>query len=311
MALPEIRLLETAIVLAEELNFSRAAARLRIEQATVSRRIQELEDELGYLLFVRNHQIVSLTDAGRKFVEEARLALLHVDRAVASGRSAYEDAEAVLNVGRSPNTDPFLLTTLLSVRLPLFPQLKTEVSQLFSCDLVREVLAGVLDLAITTEPPESKHLTTVKIAESPFYIAMSDEDELAYEDSVTFDLLAGRTWVLFERRMHPPVYDALMRLAEQRKVAPVKLYHVVVPEDAYSFIADDGAVAFVVKSGAIRIAHEGITVRPLAEDALTLKTYLASRADDSSKVMSELVRAFMRKLSALTRDDSFPGRAPA
>jgi DNA-binding transcriptional LysR family regulator len=311
MALPETRLLETAIVLAEELSFSRAAARLHIEQASVSRRIQELEDELGYLLFVRNHRFVTLTDAGRKFVEEARLALLHTGRAVASGRSAHEDAEAVLNVGRSPNTDPFLLTTLLSVRLPLFPQLKTEVSQQFSCDLVREVLAGELDLAIATEPPESKHLTTVQVAESPFYIAMSEEDELAGEDSVTFDRLAGRPWVIFERRLHPPLYDAVMRLAEQRRIAPSKLHRIVVPEDAYSSIADDGALAFVVKSGALRVARDGITVRPLAEDALMLKTYLASRADDSSKVVSELVRAFMRKLATFTRGTLFSGRAPA
>jgi hypothetical protein len=74
---------------------------------------------------------------------------------------------------------------------------------------------------------------------------------------------------------------------------------------------DDGAVAFVVKSGAIRIARNGITVRPLAEDALMLKTYLASRADNSSKVVSELVRAFMRKLSTFTRVTPFPLRASA
>jgi DNA-binding transcriptional LysR family regulator len=311
MALPEIRLLETAIVLAEELHYSRAAARLRVDQATVSRRIQELEGELGFLLFVRNHQIVELTEAGRKFVEESRLALLHVERAVGSGRSAHEDAEAVLNVGRSPYTDPFLMTTLLSVRLPLFPQLKIEVAQQFSCELVREVLAGSLDLAIATEPPESRRLTTVKVAESPFYIAMPEGDTLAHEDSVTFDMLAGRSWVIFERRTHPPVYDAVMRRAEVRKVVPAKLYHIVVPEDAYSFIADDGAVAFVVKSGAIRVARDGITVRPLTDDALMLKTYLASRADDSSKVVSELVRAFMRKLSTFTRVTPFPVRASA
>jgi DNA-binding transcriptional LysR family regulator len=311
MALPEIRLLETAIVLAEELHFSRTAERLNIEQSTVSRRIDELEGELGYRLFDRNHQIVELREAGRKFVEEARLALMHVQRAVESGRAANEDTEAILNVGRSPYTDPFLITTLLSVKLPLYPQLKIELTHQFSCDLIREVLAGGLDLAIATEPPESKRLTKVKVAESPFYIAMPEEDELAHEDAVTLDMLAGRPWVIFERRMHPPVYDAVMRLAEERKVAPAKLHHIVVPEDAYSLIADDGAVAFVVKSGAIRIARDGITVRPLAEGALMLKTYLASRADDNSKVMSELVRAFMRKLSTFTRLTPFPVRASA
>jgi DNA-binding transcriptional LysR family regulator len=310
MELPEIRLLVTAIILAEELHFSRAAARLRIDQATVSRRVQELEGELGFLLFVRNHQIVELTDAGRKFVEEARLALLHIERAVGSGRSAHENAEAILNVGRSPSTDPFLMTTLLSIRLPLFPQLTIDVSQQFSCELVREVLAGSLDLAIVTEPPESMRLTTVKVAQSPFYIAMSEDDELAYEDSVTFNKLAGRIWVIFERQIHPPVYDTVMRRAEDLNVAPAKLHHIVVPEDAYSYIADNGAVAFMVKSGAIRIARDGITVRPLAEDSFTLKTYLASRADNRSRVVSELVRAFMRKLSTFARPTPFLSGAP-
>lgn len=311
MMLPEIRLLQAAIALAEELNFSRAARRLRIEQSTLSKRIQELESELGYLLFARNRQNVDLTDAGRGFVEQARLAILHVERAVGAGRSAHEEAGAALNVGRSPYTDPFLITTLLSVRLPLFPQLRTQVTQQFSCDLVHDVLVGALDLAIATEPPEVSRLTTVKIAESPFYIAMPEGDTLAYENSVTLDMLAGRPWVLFERRIHPPVYSTLMQLADQRKVAPSKIHHVVVPEDAYSFIVDDEAVAFVVKSGAIRIARDGITVRPLSEDTLRLKTYLASRADNNSKVVSELVRAFMRKLSALTWGDPFSMHVPA
>jgi len=48
MVLPEIRLLQAAIALAEELNFSRAAERLRIGQSTLSRRILELEFQLGF-----------------------------------------------------------------------------------------------------------------------------------------------------------------------------------------------------------------------------------------------------------------------
>jgi DNA-binding transcriptional LysR family regulator len=311
MALPEMRLLETAVVLAEELHFSRAAERLHIDQSTVSTRLNDLEDQLGYLLFKRNHKTVELTEGGRKFVEEARVALLHAERAVQGGRAASQDAEVLLNIGRSPYTDPFLVTTLLSIKLPLFPQLKIELSQQFSCDLIREVLAGALDLAIATEPPESKRLTMVKVAESPFYIAMSKEDELASEPAITLDALAAREWVLFERRMHPPVYDSVMQLARERNVAPAKVQHIVVPEDAYPFIADGAALAFVVKSGAIRIARDGITVRPLAEDSLILRTYLASRADEKSRVLSELVRAFMRKLETFTKVQPFPVVASA
>jgi DNA-binding transcriptional LysR family regulator len=309
--LPEIRLLETAVVLAEELHFSRAAERLHLDQSTVSKRMDELEGQLGYLLFKRNHKTVELTDGGRTFVEEARIALLHVERAVQSGRAASLEAEVVLNVGRSPYTDPFLVTTLLSIKLPLFPQMKIELSQQFSCDLIREVLAGGLDLAIATEPPETKRLTMVKVSESPFYIALSEEDELAYESSVTLDDIAGRPWAFFERKMHPPVYDTVMRLAKERNAMPSTLHHVVVPEDAYPFIAPNRGVAFVVKSGAIRIARDGITVRPLAEDSLVLKTYLASRAEDKSKVVSEMVRALVRKLSTFSAPKQMPLRIPA
>jgi DNA-binding transcriptional LysR family regulator len=55
MVLPEIRLLQAAIVLAEELSFSRAAERLRIDQSTLSKRIMELEGMIGLRLFKRNH----------------------------------------------------------------------------------------------------------------------------------------------------------------------------------------------------------------------------------------------------------------
>jgi hypothetical protein len=135
----------------------------------------------------------------------------------------------------------------------------------------------------------------VKIAESPFFIAMSRCDALAAHPSVTLDTMKDRCWVLFERRLHPPFYDAVMRLAEQRRIKPEKIRHITAPEEAFPFVVDGLCIAFVVKAGALLMARNGVTVRPLAESALLLKTYLASRADNKSKVASELVRAYMRK----------------
>ena len=80
---------------------------------------------------------------------------------------------------------------------------------------------------------------------------------MAYESSVTRDALTGRPWVLFERKMHPPAYDSVMRLAQERKIAPASLYHIVVPEDEYPFIAHNGGVTIVVKSSTIRMAVAG------------------------------------------------------
>jgi DNA-binding transcriptional LysR family regulator len=303
MARDQLKLMEAAIVLAEELNFSRAARRLHISQPALTKQIAELESRLGVQLFSRDKQTVNLTDAGRAYIEEARLSVFHSKRATHAVHSAAREIESVLSIGRSPYIDPFLISTLLTVRLPLFPNLKLELPSRFSLDLIHDVLAGTLDLAIVTDPPESPILSTLLISEAPFFITMSAEDDLAHHQQLKLDDLGEREWVLYERHVHPPLYDLILDLAKERNVHPTKIHHVVAAEEALPFIAQSRAIAFMVKSGALRLTKtacsrspRGIAIRPLNEDALLIKTCIASRADNGSKLSSELIRSFMRKL---------------
>jgi len=301
MARNETKYMESATVLSEELHFSRAARKQGISQPMLTKNIQDLEILIGGPLFVRNRKNVVLNDAGRAYVQQARLSLLYSERAVQAARSVMQGADVPLYVGRSPYTDPFLITTLRSIELPLFPRLKIELSSQYSFDLVHDLLAGALDLAIATEPQESPMLTKVKVAESPFYLAMAKRDELADYPSITLEMMAGRRWILFERRLHPPLYDSILHAAEQANVSPSKLQHVTAPEEAFPFVAEGSAVAFLVKAGALLMARNGVTIRPLAHPELRLRTYLVSRADNESKVASELVRTFIRKISDVSK----------
>lgn len=292
-----LSLVKSAIALAESLNFSRAAHARHISQPTLTKHISALEDWVGVPLFERDHQVVAIKDAGRAFIEEARLSVLHFDRAVQAARAVTQNSETVLNIGRSPYTDPFLISTLLSIRLPLFPLLKVELSSQFSCDLVHDVLAGSMDLAIATEPSMSPMLSATKIAQAPFYITMCKDDEAAVHEQLSMAALNGREWVLFERRVHPALYDAIIRVAQERRVTPAQIHHVMTAEEAFPFIAHGRCVAFLTKSGALRIARETMTVRPLVEESLLLRTYIAARADNKSKIVSEFMRTFVKKLS--------------
>jgi DNA-binding transcriptional LysR family regulator len=267
-----LSLLKSAIALAETLNFSRAARMRHISQPTLTKHISTLEEWIGVPLFERDRQVVTIKDAGRAFIEEARLSVLHFDRAVQAARAVTQNSEAVLNIGRSPYTDPFLISTLRSIRLPLYPSLKVELSSQFSCDLVHDVLSGSMDLAITTEPPMSPMLSATKIAQAPFYITMSKDDETAVNEQVSMAALDGKEWVLFERRVHPALYDAIMRVAHEKRVTPSQIHHVMTAEEAFPFIAHGRCLAFLTKSGALRIARESMTVRPLMEESLLLKT---------------------------------------
>src|SRR5258708_22714248 len=84
----ELRLYRYVVVLAEELNFTRAAARLHVAQPSLSKQIRELESYLGAQLFERTKRDVRLTAAGEAFTAEARLTLFHADRAVQGSQPA-------------------------------------------------------------------------------------------------------------------------------------------------------------------------------------------------------------------------------
>jgi DNA-binding transcriptional LysR family regulator len=293
----ETRLMESAIALAEELHFSRASRKVGISQPMLTKNIQDLEALLGGPLFIRDRKHVHLSEAGRAFVQHARLSLLYGERAVQAARAVMQEIDVPLYIGRSPYIDPFLVSTLLSLNLPLFPKLKIELVSQYSVELAHDLLAGALDLAIATEPPDTPLLTRVQVSEAPFYIAMSKQHPLAQYPSATMQMLSSHKWILFERRLHPPVYDLVLRTAESLGVAPKSLQHMTAPEEAFPFVVDGSSVAFVVKAGALLLARNGVTVRPLVNDELRLKTYMVSRADNDSKVASELVRAYMRKVS--------------
>ncbi len=302
----DTKLMESVIALAEELHFGRAARRLRISQPMLTKNIQDVEALIGGPLFLRDRKHVVLSDAGRAYVQQARISLLYGERAVQSARAATQGMDETFHVGRTPYADPFLVSTLLSIQLPLYPRLKIDLVSKFSMDLVDDLLTGVLDLAIANEPPESPLLTCVQVADQPFYIAMSKRDELARHPAVPLDRMSGRRWILFERQLHPPLYDAIIHASTERGVRPLNIQHVTAPEEAFPFVADGSAIAFVVKTGALLLARNGVTVRPLNESSLHMKTCLVCRADDDSKIASEFVRAYMRKMPDKKKHQQLP-----
>lgn len=301
MVLPGMRLVQSAIVLSEELSFSRAAVRLSVNQSALTKRIMELESLLDVRLFERNHQTVELTEAGTKFVEHASQGVAHIEEAVTSARAAPRGAENVLNVGRSAYTDPWLASVIRSVHLPLYPGIQVNWSSGYSHEVARNVIAGTLDLALTTGVPEMRKLSYLKLAEHPFYIGMSSCDPLVAHREVRLTDLHRRTWVMFSRQVSPYMYDAIMSEAKKASVVTSELHHVTGAEEAVPLILECGGLAFLTRTGAWRIAREGVTMRPLAEENLKLVTNLAARADTKSRLVREFVKATARKLESLRK----------
>ncbi len=297
MALPDINLLHAAIVLAEELHFGRAADRLNMSQPTLSKQILRLERSVGLHIFEHNHQAVSLTLAGEVFIAEAREILFHAERAVSSARAVVNGSTEILNVGKSSYTDPFYVSLLTSIQLPLFPAMKIKLWSNYSNVLAQQLIAGTIDVALITGVPSKSKLSTMEIASNPYYVAIRTGDELAAYKEVRLNQMERRLWVLLGPHVNAHLYDQIQAVASEKEVYPLDIYHFTSAEEASALVREHDGVALLPRTAAWRIARDGITIRPLAENRLRLVMSLAVRADSKSRLVNEFVKAAGRKLS--------------
>ena len=120
----DLRLLQAATTVADERNVTRAAERLGLTQPALSKQLAELEERVGFLLIERSSQRFAITPAGAAFVAHARIALAEIERAVHSGRAASLGTDDVLCIAKSPYIDPYFVSVMGSLRLPLYPKLQ-------------------------------------------------------------------------------------------------------------------------------------------------------------------------------------------
>lgn len=298
----EIKLFRAAVALAEELHMTRAGDKIGITQSAMSKRIDNLEEQLGIQLFNRGlGQTVAVTSQGEVFVAEARIVLEQSQRAFHVTRAASNKAEIVLHVGKSPYTNPYLLTKLLSLHLSLFPELRVEVTSRLAVDLSHELLSGTLDLAFLTGIPDTPRISSLSVAEQSFFVALLEEDEFAAFRSISGDQLASRSCILFDRRVNPHLYERVLRDLRPGSAPGTILHHVMTAEEASHLVLRGLGVALLTQAGAWRIARNEITIRPLNAQSLRVETRLATRSDNRLPVISHFVRG-LRQIQRSQRE---------
>src|SRR5579863_525157 len=289
----EIRHLHAVIVLAEELNFTRAADRLHITQSGFSKQINEVEALHRFQLFIRtNKKNVELTEVGRIFVEEARLAVWHMDRAIDAAR---EGSDSILTIGHSPDADHAWISAILAIRLPMYPKLRIQLISEFSSELVRRVMAGDLNMALVMAPSEDSRITAAAFARTHLYAALPQAHAAAQKEEIAFQDLAKDEWILFARRSHPVVRDAIMDAAQRQGVAPKHAHDILTAQEAIHLVSQHVGVAIVTKPASAGPSVEGVVIRPLSDASLSFETCLIMRADEDSRLANDFGRSFLRK----------------
>jgi DNA-binding transcriptional LysR family regulator len=292
----KIRDLELVMALHEERNVTVAARRIGISEPALSKRLRAIEHQVQVQLFDRSHEGATITEAGRAFVEHAQQSLLAFHRAVHEARETKRGTSHKLSIGASSFLSPHLIELLRSVELRLFRDLTIEIVSEYSCELLSQLQHHQIDLALVTSPPSNAAITTVRIATNPFMLVLREDHPLAEKGSARLAEVAEYPWVFFSRNVHPPLYDLIHRRLEAEHNKARIVHRVSQAEQVPALLHDESLVAWLTPNGAERIARNGLVRIPLLDSEINLEMHLASLANNKSRLVSEYVRSFVKRI---------------
>jgi DNA-binding transcriptional LysR family regulator len=275
----KLQQLRQFVTLAETLNFHRAAAQLNMAQPPLSISIRKLEEELGAPLFVRGQQGVQLTREGMAALPDARQVLLHTEQVQRAVRQTSAGERGGLRLGFVGSATYRLLPRLLRGFRQLYPLVDVTLIESRTADLLLDVEAGEIDLAIVRTPILSGARAEISVVEADrLCLAVAKQSRFAGRKRARLAEFRDEPFVIYSRESVPGMHGLtlmacqnagfLPRIAEQASQLQtiiclvesglgVALVPAVIAEhtDAVDFVQIDGRQ----ESGSIGL---GIAVHP-------------------------------------------------
>ncbi len=276
----ELRHLRYFLAVSEELHFGRAAQRLHIAQPPLSQAIRKLEHELGVSLLRRTSRVVTKTDAGRVFADEAHNVLAAFDRALAEARKAG-GVGTKLRIGCALNLAIERLLRFLTALHEVEPALEAHVSHLVASEQVQRLRRGELDLGIFFYAEDYEDLEIRPLFAGEHMVVYLPRDHiLAAKERVEPADLADKTLITFPREPNAPLYDHLLTTFGEAG------YRFKRVEEAGGLNARDLMVAVAERSG--------VAFWPKLGEGSEMSTIVVTRALDPPLTMPDTVVAWAK-----------------
>src|ERR1700719_370571 len=219
----ELRHLRYFVAVAEAETVSRASLNLHVSQPPLSRQIRDLEDELGFLLLKRTAKSVSLTEAGRTFLNEARAVLQRVDQGVKKARAVATAGETDLHVGHSPTPTAEILPKTLRGFRKAMPKVHVRLHDRSNKTVLDGVRDGQLQIGLITRSPKAGALRDVQYEElfrQRVCVAVAPQHPFARRRAIPLTEVVAEPLIGLTREDYPNYYDLLSIVFSKSKQKP-------------------------------------------------------------------------------------------
>ena len=214
----EIHQLRYFVAVADEGSFSRAAAKVRVAQPSLSQQIRKLEAEVEQPLFDRLPRSVVLTEAGRCLIDYARQILASIGDARRCVDELKGEVAGKVAVGAIPTIAPYVLPELVVTFQEHYPDVILEIVEDVTDGITRRIEAGELDIALASTCRPSPTLRRESVGTEPLLALVPEKHPLAKKDVVELEDLKSQRFLLLHE-MHC-LSQQVNHLLESRRLRP-------------------------------------------------------------------------------------------
>jgi LysR family hca operon transcriptional activator len=293
----ELRHLRYFVAVAEELSFTRAATRLRTAQPSLSQQIRQLEQSVGVKLLDRSRHHVTLTSAGRVFLQQAKDILARVEHARRLANRAADGLTDEMTVGTFTSADVKILPALRPLVAERLPDLRLILHSKYALDSIAGLQSGALDVAFVRGPLVAEGLESVELLREQLVIVMPSHHPLARRKRIPVESLDDLPCITMPRSLSPALHDAAASLYREAKIR----MHAVSSADnllGHLQLVQEGMGFALLPDSIQGLLPPGVTSRPLACTPVpTVSVQIAWKSGNASRLVKEFVDLARRCVS--------------
>jgi LysR family hca operon transcriptional activator len=284
----ELRHLRYFVAVAEEGSLLTAAQRrLHTSQPSLSRQIRDLESEVGVKLLDRQARGVTLTGAGRVFLDHARLALLQVDAATEAARRADKPEKFVFSMGFLAGQEVVWLPHALRILREEAPEAEITLCSKSSPDLAQALMRGTLDVAFLRPETDTVGLKFRILAREPLIAVLPAGHRLTSRKKVRPQDLAEETYISSAKAS--PVLDGVVQdYAAKLGITLKAQYNAESLSAAMTLVSSTGGLTLIPRY-AQNILTPNVVARALEGMPPTIELALGYPEADSSPLLEKLL----------------------
>lgn len=285
-----IRYLRYFLVVAEELSFSRAAARVHIEPSPLSRAIKELESGLGVRLFERTKGRLGLTWAGEVFREEANRMLSFMEDAQNRVHAAAKGYRGRLRIGLTDSLAQPSLTKLLARCREEEPLTEVKIVEMTVSEMVKALEHDQIDAGFTVHTELRTGLVKEAVWTDRPVIAIPRNHPLLSLEKIPLQEVARHALILCHPELCSGGYNVISRwFCEHTLPLPSTAEYVSGHEPMMMLVAAGYGIGIGLASQITLYSHPDVIVRPVTDDIPSTVTFMTMLDKPRSEELSRFI----------------------